>query len=149
MHTFEILGEPVGEGRARAVRTGPGVRMHAAPKSAQWRALAAMQMRAEWAGAEPLAGIVTVTMTAIMPRPKSLPKNLGTGRVQRACKPDIDNIAKASFDALVQAGVIADDCQIVCATLTRHTAAVGETPRCIIEVAKVAPSPAPVAHPLL
>lgn len=137
MQTFEILGEPVGEGRPRAVRMGPMVRMHAAPKSAQWRALAAQQMAAE--RLPTIAGIVTVTMTAIMPRPRSLPKKLGVGRLFRATKPDIDNIAKASFDALVQAGVIADDCQIVCATLTRHTAAVGETPRCIIEVAEVTP----------
>lgn len=112
--------------------------MHAAPKSAQWRALAAIQMRSEWGGAEPLADVVTVTMTAIMPRPKSLPKRLGAGRLFRATKPDVDNIAKSAFDALVQAGVLVDDCQIVCATLTRHTAAVGEVARCIIEVAEVA-----------
>jgi Holliday junction resolvase RusA-like endonuclease len=131
---FEILGEPVGEGRARAVRMGPTVRMHAAPKSAQWRALAASQMHSEWGSRPTLTEPVTVTLTAVMARPKSLPKKLGAARLYRATKPDVDNIAKAVFDALTQAGVIGDDAQIVMASLPRVTAAVGELPRTIVEV---------------
>lgn len=114
-----ILGEPVGEGRPRAVRMGPRVRVHAAPKSAVWRAVAALQMAAEWGDKPPWASMCGVTVTAYMPRPKSRPKDVSKEAwkfgcaVSRAQKPDIDNIAKAALDAIVQAGIIADDTQVV------------------------------------
>ena len=116
--TFIIHGPPVGEGRPRAVRVGPRVRMHAAPKSAEWRALAAAQMRREYT-AEPIAETVRVSIVAMMPRPKSRPSNISSsawrdgGPVSRSQKPDVDNIAKAALDALVEGGVIVDDTQVV------------------------------------
>lgn len=135
---FEILGPPIGEGRPRAVRMGPlGVRMHAAPKSAEWRALAAKQMASEHKGQVPIDVPLAVTIEAVMPRPKSIPKRAGTGRVYRACKPDVDNVAKACLDALVQGGVISDDRQVVSLVVRKVTSAVGETPRAIITVARV------------
>lgn len=138
---FEILGEPVGEGRPRAVRMGGLIRMHAAPKSAQWRALAADQIQAERHAAQvDMLGadvLVTVSVLAVMRRPK-LPKKLGLGRIHRATKPDIDNIAKAAFDALVQGGAINDDRQIARAQIERVTAAVGEEARVIIVVERFA-----------
>ena len=114
-----ILGEPVGEGRPRAVRMGPRVRVHAAPKSAVWRAVAAQQMAAEWGGKPPWSAMCGVTVTAYMPRPKSRPKDVSKeawkfgSAIGRTQKPDIDNIAKAALDAIVQAGIIADDTQVV------------------------------------
>lgn len=131
--TFTILGPPIGEGRPRAVRMGASVRLHSAPKSANWRAVAAQQMASERVG-EVITGPVRVRLIAIMPRPKSLPKKQGCERLWRATKPDIDNIAKAVFDALVTAGIIGDDRQIVDARMSRPTAAVGETPRVIVTV---------------
>jgi Holliday junction resolvase RusA-like endonuclease len=92
--------------------------MHAAPKSAEWRALAAAQMRREYT-AEPIADTVRVSIVAMMPRPKSRPRNVsawqwnGGGFVKRIQKPDVDNIAKAALDALVEGGVIVDDTQVV------------------------------------
>lgn len=130
--TFTILGEPVGEGRGRAVRRGAHVRVHAAPKSAQWRALAAQQMASEH-DAEPIGGCVHVEIEAVMRRPK-LPKKAGTGRLIRPVKPDVDNIAKAALDAVVQAGVLNDDCQVVRLVVLRVTAAVDEVPRTVITV---------------
>ena len=114
-----ILGEPVGEGRPRAVRMGPRVRVHAAPKSAMWRAVAAQQMAAEWGDRSPWSAMCGVSVTAYMPRPKSRPKDVSKetwksgSTVSRAQKPDVDNIAKAVLDAIVQAGIIADDTQVV------------------------------------
>lgn len=134
---IEILGPPIGEGRPRAVRMGPMVRMHAAPKSAEWRALAAKQMASEHKGQVPIDVPLAVTIEAVMPRPKSIPKRAGTGRVLRPCKPDVDNVAKACMDALVQGGVITDDRQVVLLVVRKETAAVGETPRAIITVARV------------
>lgn len=131
MQTFTILGPPIGEGRPRAVRMGPMVRMHAAPKSAEWRAVAAQQMAAERIG-EVITEPVRVILTAVMPRPASIPKRAGPGRLWRATKPDIDNIAKAVLDALVTAGIIGDDRQVVHLSATKPTAASDETPRVIV-----------------
>jgi len=114
-----ILGEPVGEGRPRAVRMGPRVRVHAAPKSAVWRAVAAQQMAAEWGDKPPWSAMCGVTVTAYMPRPKNRPKDINKeawklgSAMSRAQKPDVDNIAKAVLDAIVQAGIITDDTQVV------------------------------------
>jgi len=114
-----ILGEPVGEGRPRAVRMGSSVRVHAAPKSAMWRAVAAQQMAAEWGDRPPWSALCGVSVFAYMPRPKSRPKDVSKeawklgSAVSRAQKPDVDNIAKAVLDAIVQAGIIADDTQVV------------------------------------
>ena len=114
-----ILGEPVGEGRPRAVRMRRGVRVHAAPKSAQWRALAAQQMAAEWGERLPYRDCCEVFIVAFMPRPQTRPKDVskeawkGSAVVLRRQKPDVDNIAKAVLDAIVQAGIIVDDTQVV------------------------------------
>lgn len=114
-----ILGEPVGEGRPRAVRMGSRVRVHAAPKSAMWRAAAAQQMATEWGDRPPWSAMCGVSVTAYMPRPKSRPKDVTKeawmcrNAVSRRQKPDVDNIAKAVLDAIVQAGIIADDTQVV------------------------------------
>jgi len=114
-----ILGEPVGEGRPRAVRMGPRVRVHAAPKSAMWRAVAAQQMAAEWGERPAYRECCSVTITAYMPRPQSRPKDVdkeawksGVAHFRRQ-KPDVDNIAKAVLDAIVQAGILEDDTQVV------------------------------------
>lgn len=131
--TCEILGEPVGEGRPRAVRVGAGVRMHSAPKSAQWRALAAQQMAAEWRR-DAVDDVCSVHVLALMPRPASLPKRAGTGRMRRAVKPDVDNVAKAALDALVTAGVLSDDRCVCTLVVERWTCAVGEAPRVRVAV---------------
>ena len=129
---FTVLGEPVGEGRPRFARRGAHVHTHAAPKSALWRLLAADQMAAEWAR-EPLTQTVEVSIVAMTKRPKSLPKR-EPGELARSCKPDVDNIAKSALDALVQAGVLADDCQVCDLHVRRRTCAVGQVPHLTMAV---------------
>ena len=128
IRSFTILGEPIGEGRPRTVRRGAHVRIHASPKSAEWRALAAQQMAAEYAST-PYDGIVRVEIEAVTRRPK-LPMKAGA---ERLC------IAKACLDALVQGGVLADGRQVVRLVIERVTAAVDEAPRTVITVATGAP----------
>lgn len=137
IRSFTILGEPIGEGRPRTVRRGAHVQIHSAPKSAEWRALAAQQMAAEYAST-PYDGIARVEIEAVTRRPK-LPKKAGAERLWRTTKPDVDNIAKACLDALVQGGVLADDRQVVRLVIERVTAAVDEAPRTVITVATGAP----------
>ena len=122
-----ILGEPVGEGRPRAVRMGASVRVHAAPKSAQWRALAAQQMAQTWGERLPYRDCCKVTIVAFMPRPHTRPKDVSkeawksSDVIWRRQKPDVDNIAKAVLDAIVQAGIIVDDTQVVDLYVGRRT----------------------------
>jgi Holliday junction resolvase RusA-like endonuclease len=134
LYTTTIYGTPIGEGRPRAVRIGAGVRVHAAPKSAEWRALAASQMRSEWSQ-DAIDYPVRVLLVAMMPRPKSRPSNVSAAAwksgapVARGQKPDVDNIAKAALDALVEAGVLVDDTLVCELTVTRRMSSEQGSPR--------------------
>ena len=132
--TITILGEPVGQGRPRAVRRGPHVRMHSAPKSAEWEALAAQQIHTAWDGRIPHTEAVRVSVVAYGPRPASLPKREGMGRLWSTRKPDLDNVVKAALDALVKAGVMVDDALVASLRAESYVCAVGEPPRVEIEV---------------
>jgi Holliday junction resolvase RusA-like endonuclease len=76
-------------------------------------------MAAEWGERPPSDAICGVTIKALMGRPKSRPRDISKEAwkcryaVSRRQKPDVDNIAKAVLDAIVQAGIIADDTQVV------------------------------------
>lgn len=123
-----ILGEPMGQGRPRAVRMGNlGVRMHAAPKSAEWQALAAQQFAASWKRPAH-AGPVRLSVMAVGRRPKSVTKRVGTGRYWCERKPDLDNVIKAVGDALVAAGVLVDDTLVAQISARKMVAAHGEGP---------------------
>lgn len=136
--TTTILGEPVGQGRPRAVRMGGFVRVHAAPKSASWEAIAAQQIRAAWLGEredrphhnEP----VHVRIAAYRSRPKSLRKSDGMGVLWSTSKPDVDNIVKSVCDALVKAGVLRDDVLVVSLAARSFIAAEGQPARVEVEM---------------
>lgn len=132
--SITILGEPVGQGRPRAVRRGPHVRMHSAPKSAEWESLAAQQIHAAWDGRIPYTDAVRVSVLAFGARPASLPKREGMGRLWSTRKPDLDNVVKSAFDALVKAGVMRDDAQVASLRAESYVCAVDEVPRVQIEV---------------
>lgn len=148
--SITILGEPIGQGRPRAVRKGKHVRVHSAPKSAQWEALAADRMRDAWTAADPdrkaYDGPVSLHVTAYGPRPKSMLKRLGTGAQWRTTKPDLDNIVKSVSDALVKAGVLRDDVLVARITAESYVCPEGEPPCTFVCVGALAPKTV-VPHP--
>lgn len=118
-----IPGAPVGKGRPRLTTRGGFARAYTPKPTLTWEAGAAMVLRSAW-GKAPHDGPVRVTVDAVASRPKAmLPREMGgsapksrpppVGRCWRTTKPDVDNVAKATLDALVQAGVIRDDVQVV------------------------------------
>lgn len=140
-----ILGQPVGQGRPRAVRVGPFVRVHSAPKSASWQATSAQAMAAMWRAVygddkAPHDGSVRVEIEAVGTRPKSAPKKK-PGRQWRTTKPDADNVAKAVCDALVQAGVLRDDTLVGELVVRSLVASVAEGPHVRVTVSALEPLP--------
>lgn len=121
------------------------------PTHGPGRALAAKQMALECTTQPRLnyADLcVVVRIEAVMPRPK-LPKKVGRARLYRPNGADVDNIAKAVLDAMVTAGVIADDRNVARLEAVKVTAAEGELPRVIVDAEPVNEPRATAAAPSL
>lgn len=127
--SFYVHGRPAPQGSKRHV--GRGILVESSKAVAPWRidvkhaALDAAKA-VDWAT---LDGPVAATFTFYFARPKS---HFGTGRnvdnlkdsapahnISRASG-DIDKLARSTCDALVAAGVIADDSQIVTLVATKE-----------------------------
>lgn len=61
-------------------------------------------------GAAPLDGPLRVSMVFTLPKPTSAPKRRRTFPIR---KPDLSKLARSTEDALVDAGLLADDARIV------------------------------------
>jgi len=108
-----IPGPPIGKGRPRGTSVGGHVRLYTPQKTADWERAAALLMRQAWRNA-PCEDLVEVEVIAVFHRPKRLlRKKDPERRLWHGSKPDIDNVAKCALDAMVMAGVIRDDAQVV------------------------------------
>ena len=101
-----------------------GARAHHSRAYSAWKAAAAAEARACWAGRPALEGPVAVTICAVLPPPKAARPMGGAPRRWAPRKPDVDNVAKGVMDALTDAGVWADDAQVVALTVRRFWGAV-------------------------
>jgi Holliday junction resolvase RusA-like endonuclease len=128
-----IPGPPVG--KARPTRNRQTGRVFLPKKTASWQDLAADLARWNWRRPA-LTGPVRVVVRAVAARPQRLMRHGDPeGRVWRTAKPDLDNVFKAAWDALVKGAVILDDTQIVSPDGSRSLyAAKGEGPCVEIEV---------------
>jgi len=139
-----IAGEPVAKGRPRFNRkTG---RTYTPAKTETWERQAAAMLASAW-GLPPLTRPVSVTVRAIHARPDDQlpgPRVLRdhpelAGRLWRPRKPDLDNVEKAAWDALVLAGVLADDALVVHSEPFKLWTALGENPAVEIEIHTLPP----------
>jgi Holliday junction resolvase RusA-like endonuclease len=89
---------------------------------------AAVQMAASQAySGPPLECPLCMDLVFVFPRPKSVPKKLGTGRQWHTVKPDRDNLQKSLQDALN--GILyRDDAQICAGSVAKYRAAADEQP---------------------
>ena len=95
-----IPGEPVAQGRGRAVRIGNGVRVIDPAKSRSWKGVAAvfMQQARNAAGVfAPMTGPLDVSVVATWATLKSASKK--NPPVYKVSRPDGDNVLKAVLDA--------------------------------------------------
>lgn len=131
MISFEVAGEPAGQG---ALRTSASGHVYETTKGHRpWRQAVIAEAREAWAGAEPWLGAVRVDVEFIFPRPKN---HFGTGRNAGICKPsapyyhtrtpDLDHLQRSIGDALKLAGCIRDDAQIAAWRPEKHYHGQGE-----------------------
>jgi Holliday junction resolvase RusA-like endonuclease len=143
---FQVLGEPVGQPRARAcavkAKKRPAKKVALRRRGArEWTArvydddsgkIAVWRRKIAWSArrvrpAGRLLGAVRVDITWVFPRPQYMTaKKYGAGRVPYLAKPDRDNLDKAVLDELTRVGFWKDDAQAYGGTLLKFYAAVGE-----------------------
>lgn len=105
-----VYGTAAPQGSKRHV--GNGVMIESSKRVKPWREAVKFALLGEEAHLEPLDGPVMVTVKFLFQRPKSAPKKKPTWPITRSTG-DIDKLLRSTFDAIVDAGAIHDDSQIV------------------------------------
>lgn len=97
---FTIPGEPVGKGRPRFSSAGGHVRSFTPAKTARYENLVTMAFNEKFPDHIPNAGVVSLTVFAYFPVPKSWSKKKKASANWVTKKPDIDNVLKSVMDGL-------------------------------------------------
>lgn len=118
MLTVTVPGIPVPQGSMKSL--GPRRMVHSnAEKLRPWRDAVTWYLRDAMTAAgmtEPWDEPVGVIATFTLPRPSSAPRR----RWAPDRKPDLDKLARACFDALTAAGVVADDARVIDLTCSKR-----------------------------
>lgn len=116
-------------------------------KTAAWEDAACVSIMRQARG-EVVRGPVAVSIVAVFSRTKAQLAcdrlgnvKAGSERLWHTKKPDADNVAKITLDALVRAGVLEDDCSVVYQTIRKVIRAVDERPGLYIDITTVDHSP--------
>jgi len=107
-----VHGDPAPQGSKKFVgmAAGHGVMVESSKKAKPWRQDVVAEALKVRDGAPAMDGPLGVTMVFTVPKPASAPKRRRTYAMR---KPDLSKLARSTEDALVTAGVIADDARIV------------------------------------
>lgn len=107
-----IYGHPAPQGSKRFVgmKAGRGVMIESSAKVKPWRQDVMAEALKVRGSAAPLDGPLSVRMIFTVPKPASAPKRKRTYPMR---KPDLSKLIRSTEDALVDAGLIADDARIV------------------------------------
>ena len=121
--TFQVLGTPVGKGRPKFARRGNFVQAYTPAKTKTYEQQIADAARAAMGDKLQTSEPVQVNLNVFVPIPASWSKTkrelAQKGVVYPTTKPDIDNVAKAVFDAM-NGIVFRDDKQIVNQLVTKR-----------------------------
>ena len=112
---YFVRGDPVGKGRPRFARRGPGVYVYAPPKTVDWEtkvtgqtANALLRTKIRSITTLPFQGRVEADFIFFLPRPKSSKPEKEPHRLK---KPDVDNLIKSMLDGMQ--GLVFDDDKVV------------------------------------
>ena len=104
-------------------------------EAVKWTAIQSLAMRSN---PPPLDCPIHVRMIFTLPKPASAPKTRTTWPCK---KPDIDKLARSTLDAIVSAGLIADDARVVDMACGKRYPNEGEDaldrPGCVIEITPI------------
>jgi Holliday junction resolvase RusA-like endonuclease len=108
----KVHGKPAPQGSKRHV--GRGVLIEESKRVAPWReAVKWAVLASSWTPEDyPLDGPVRVEVTFCFNKSASAPKRRRSWPVKRSTF-DVDKLLRSIFDALVDAGVFRDDCQVI------------------------------------
>ena len=126
-----VPGEPVAKARPRVVfRKNAGHPVAITPnRTAEWEARATAHLREAWGRRPALNGPVGALITVLVQRPGRLVwKRRAMPRQPVVAKPDWDNFGKGASDAVEKAGIVVNDSQLWCVTVTKEYCAAGEQP---------------------
>lgn len=130
---FSVIGLPKPQARPKFARRGTAV-MTFSPKT-DWFQLvycAALQRRAQ----RVMQGPLKMSITLVLPYPKSLSAKKRRETKHVSVRPDLDNYAKAILDALNNASVWNDDAQVSDLSIKKIY---GDIPCAEIEVEELMP----------
>ncbi len=134
-YVFSIPGIPKGQARPRFARMGKFVRTYDPTDSVDWKSKVAVFARQ--AGVQPMSGLVSIVVTAYLPRPKRLMRKRDPeGCVWAGCKPDADNLLKGVQDALTGIAY-ADDSAIVSAKVEKLYHSKAGVPKTVVELCEM------------
>jgi len=114
MIMLTVYGQPAPQGSKRfvGIKGGRGMMIESSKKVRPWRqdVKRAAEEARESVGALPPDTPLSVRMVFTVPKPASAPKRR---RIWPSKKPDVSKLCRSTEDALVDAGLIADDSRIV------------------------------------
>lgn len=137
-----VYGTPAPQGSKRHV--GNGVMIESSARVKPWRQdvkYAALDALGGYDAARIIAGPVAVSLTFYLPRPKGHWRTGANAHLLRdsaprfpAGRPDVDKLARSTLDGLGEAGVWADDSQVVSLHASKVYAPAENRPGARIEV---------------
>ena len=102
---FPVRGIPAPQGSKRHV--GGGILIESSKKVAPWRDAVRLAAVEEMNGVTPFDGPLELRVTFTLVRPATVK------RAMPHVRPDLDKLVRSTMDALTDAGVWGDDCQVV------------------------------------
>lgn len=133
-----VRATPAAQPRAKAARIGAFVRMYTPSTAEAWKSAVKDAVHKITNGRVLFTGPVVIDWTFYLPRPKKLyRKSDPDGPIPHGSKPDFDNLAKSTSDAITDVGAWRDDSQVFDARIRKFYCAkdCGPWARIVIEEA--------------
>lgn len=140
--SFFVAGVPKPQPRAKAARIGGFVRLYTPyTKDAKaWRSAVIAEALQRFHRGQVLTGPLRLDLEFRLPRPKAHYLKAGLRHdapTHHTGRPDTDNLTKMVMDALSEAGVWADDCQVAQQETSKEYALTPDRVGCQITITKL------------